>query len=188
MIIKKDSEIVKAKVCKKNLLCILKAKKESSNEDVFVSQVVMPNEYVMAVRRSSRNSLREKRNVLDAVTRIILLENVQNHQKTRTKELSSEVLGAIAAIEDDEKVKDETCLVAQASSEEESHYSENFKKRCSRVRELHNLLDKVVSVGTAPGPNSSDHNVNTITNGDGICTQVCFSTTVRGCKDLQLQK
>ncbi|GJT93738.1 hypothetical protein Tco_1082583 [Tanacetum coccineum] len=34
--------------------------------------------------------------------------------------------------------------------------------------ELHNLLDKVVSVGTAPGPNSSDHNVNTITNGDGI--------------------
>ncbi|GJX20607.1 hypothetical protein Tco_0223284 [Tanacetum coccineum] len=32
--------------------------------------------------------------------------------------------------------------------------------------ELHYLLDKVVSVGTAPGPNSSDHNVNTITNGD----------------------
>ncbi|GJU40476.1 retrovirus-related pol polyprotein from transposon TNT 1-94, partial [Tanacetum coccineum] len=30
------------------------------------------------------------------------------------------------------------------------------------------LLDKVVSVGTALGPNSSDHNVNTITNGDGI--------------------
>ncbi|GJU55607.1 hypothetical protein Tco_1229321 [Tanacetum coccineum] len=29
--------------------------------------------------------------------------------------------------------------------------------------ELHNLLDKVVSVGTAPGPN-----VNTITNGDGM--------------------
>ncbi|GJY02525.1 reverse transcriptase domain-containing protein [Tanacetum coccineum] len=34
--------------------------------------------------------------------------------------------------------------------------------------ELHNLFDKVVSVGTSPGPNSSDHNVNTITNGDGI--------------------
>ncbi|GJV87643.1 hypothetical protein Tco_1531581 [Tanacetum coccineum] len=38
---------------------------------------------------------------------------------------------------------------------------------------LHNLLDKVVSVGTAPGPNSSDHNVNTITNGDGILHSVC---------------
>ncbi|GJY06975.1 hypothetical protein Tco_0374029 [Tanacetum coccineum] len=35
-------------------------------------------------------------------------------------------------------------------------------------RELHYLLGKVVSVGTAPGPNSSDHNVNTITNGDGM--------------------
>ncbi|GJX61919.1 hypothetical protein Tco_0294819 [Tanacetum coccineum] len=34
--------------------------------------------------------------------------------------------------------------------------------------ELHYLLDKVVSVGTAPGPNNSDHNVNTITNGDGM--------------------
>ncbi|GKE13214.1 hypothetical protein Tco_1416765, partial [Tanacetum coccineum] len=35
-------------------------------------------------------------NALDEVTRIILLENVQNHRKTRTKELFSEALGAIA--------------------------------------------------------------------------------------------
>ncbi|GKB77620.1 hypothetical protein Tco_0944515 [Tanacetum coccineum] len=33
---------------------------------------------------------------LDAKTRIILSENVQNHQETRTKELLSEILGAIA--------------------------------------------------------------------------------------------
>ncbi|GJT98082.1 hypothetical protein Tco_1093600 [Tanacetum coccineum] len=38
----------------------------------------------------------------------------------------------------------------------------------SCLRELHYLLDKVVSVGTAPGPNSSDHNVNIIINGDGM--------------------
>nr|GEV50420.1 retrovirus-related Pol polyprotein from transposon TNT 1-94 [Tanacetum cinerariifolium] len=35
-------------------------------------------------------------NALDAAIQIILLENVQNHQKTRTKELSSEVLRVIA--------------------------------------------------------------------------------------------
>ncbi|GKD21250.1 hypothetical protein Tco_1222953, partial [Tanacetum coccineum] len=35
-------------------------------------------------------------NVLDAVIQIILLENVQNHQKTRIKEHSSKVLGVIA--------------------------------------------------------------------------------------------
>ncbi|GJS28715.1 hypothetical protein Tco_0489335 [Tanacetum coccineum] len=35
-------------------------------------------------------------NVLDAVIQIISLENIQNHQKTRTKEHSSETLGVIA--------------------------------------------------------------------------------------------
>ncbi|GJY78060.1 DUF4219 domain-containing protein [Tanacetum coccineum] len=44
------------------------------------------------------------------------------------------------------------------------------------LRELHYLLDKVVSVGTAPGPNSSDHNVNTITMVMGYFTQSVSST------------
>nr|GEU63172.1 hypothetical protein [Tanacetum cinerariifolium] len=35
-------------------------------------------------------------NVLDAVIQIIVLENVQNHRRTRTKEHSSEVLRVIA--------------------------------------------------------------------------------------------
>ncbi|GKE30559.1 hypothetical protein Tco_1445943, partial [Tanacetum coccineum] len=35
-------------------------------------------------------------NALDAAIRIILLENVQNHRKIRTKEILSEALGAIA--------------------------------------------------------------------------------------------
>ncbi|GJT26093.1 retrovirus-related pol polyprotein from transposon TNT 1-94 [Tanacetum coccineum] len=111
-------------------------------------------------------------NALDVATQIILLENVQNHRKIRTKELLSEALGAIGdnlektfqrsrddkngkserkcfrcgdpnhligeypkplrdknqrafvggswsdiGKEDDEKVKDETCHVARASSE-----------------------------------------------------------------------
>ncbi|GJX91556.1 hypothetical protein Tco_0344882 [Tanacetum coccineum] len=43
---------------------------------------------------------------------------------------------------------------------------------------LHYLLAKVVSVGTAPGPNSSDHNVNTITNGDGMPRMRTFRETI----------
>ncbi|GJV89322.1 hypothetical protein Tco_1533260 [Tanacetum coccineum] len=46
------------------------------------------------------------------------------------------------------------------------------------LRELHYLLDKVVSVGTAPGPNNSDHNVNTITNGDGMPRMRTFRETI----------
>ncbi|GKF77884.1 hypothetical protein Tco_0230354, partial [Tanacetum coccineum] len=63
-------------------------------------------EYAMAVRdfkkffkrrgRFVRQPVKMIENVLDAATRIILLENVQNHRKIRTKELLSEDLGAIA--------------------------------------------------------------------------------------------
>ncbi|GJR28475.1 retrovirus-related pol polyprotein from transposon TNT 1-94 [Tanacetum coccineum] len=43
----------------------------------------------------------------NAATRIILLENVQNHRKTRTKEHSSEVLGVIVLKIENEKLKEE---------------------------------------------------------------------------------
>ncbi|GKC36054.1 hypothetical protein Tco_1048438, partial [Tanacetum coccineum] len=93
MIIKKDSEIVKAKVERKSIA--LKAKKESSDEECSTSGSE-DEEYAMAVR--SRSSLKEEviENALDVATQIILLENVQNHQKIRTKEPLSEALGAIA--------------------------------------------------------------------------------------------
>ncbi|GJT41397.1 hypothetical protein Tco_0941262 [Tanacetum coccineum] len=118
MIIKKDSEIVKAKGERKSL--VLKAKKESSDEECSTSGSE-DEEYAMAVKdftkffkrrgRFVRQPQNEKRsskkaemtrtvkvieNVLDAAIQIILLENVQNHQKTRTKEHLSEVLGVIA--------------------------------------------------------------------------------------------
>nr|GEU46205.1 retrovirus-related Pol polyprotein from transposon TNT 1-94 [Tanacetum cinerariifolium] len=110
MIIKKYFEIVKAKVERKSVA--LKAKKESSDEEcsIFGSK---DEEYAMAVRDFKKFFKRK-----DAVTRIILMENVQNHRKIRTKERLSEVLGGDSGEEDDEKVKNETCLVAQASSKE----------------------------------------------------------------------
>nr|GEV18946.1 zf-CCHC domain-containing protein/DUF4219 domain-containing protein/UBN2 domain-containing protein [Tanacetum cinerariifolium] len=118
MIIKKDPEIVKAKVERKSLA--LKAKKESSDEECSTS-ISEDEEYAMAVRdfkkffkkrgRFMRQPQNDKktfqrscddkngksdRNDLDAAIRIILLENIQSHQKTRTKERLSEVLGVIA--------------------------------------------------------------------------------------------
>nr|GEV85729.1 serine/threonine protein kinase SRPK1 [Tanacetum cinerariifolium] len=118
MIIKKDFEIVKAKVKRKSIS--LKAKKESSDKECLTSGSE-EKEYTMAVRdfkkffkrrgrfikqpRKNKKTFQRSRddkndkvieNDLDVATRIILLENVQNHRKTRTKELLSEALGAIA--------------------------------------------------------------------------------------------
>nr|GEY55844.1 transposase, Ptta/En/Spm, transposase, Tnp1/En/Spm-like protein [Tanacetum cinerariifolium] len=118
MIIKKDSKIVKTKVKRKSLA--LKAKKESSDEECSTSGSE-DEEYALEVRdfkkffkrrgrfvRQPRNDKRHSKeavmtrtvivieNALDAATRIILLKNVQNHRKIRTKEYLSEVLGAIA--------------------------------------------------------------------------------------------
>ncbi|GKD04842.1 hypothetical protein Tco_1179816 [Tanacetum coccineum] len=117
MIIKKDFKIVKAKGERRSLA--LKAKKESSDEECSTSGSE-DEECAMAVRdfkffkrrgrfaRKPRNDKkivkrsrddkteRVKGSALDAETQIILLENVQNHRETRTKEHSLEVLGVIA--------------------------------------------------------------------------------------------
>nr|GEX48828.1 retrovirus-related Pol polyprotein from transposon TNT 1-94 [Tanacetum cinerariifolium] len=83
MIIKKDSKIVKAKFDRKSLA--LKAKKEYSDEECSSSKKAVITRMDKVIE-----------NDLDAATRIILLENVQNRQKIRTKERLSKVLGAIA--------------------------------------------------------------------------------------------
>ncbi|GJV07183.1 retrovirus-related pol polyprotein from transposon TNT 1-94 [Tanacetum coccineum] len=85
MIIKKDTEIVKAKGERRSLS--LKAKKESSVEEclTFGSK---DKEYAMAVK-DFKKFFKRRGSVLDAVTQIILLENDQKHQKARTKENSS---------------------------------------------------------------------------------------------------
>ncbi|GKB47315.1 retrovirus-related pol polyprotein from transposon TNT 1-94 [Tanacetum coccineum] len=92
MIIKKDSKIVKAKGERRSLA--LKAKKVSSDEECSTSGSE-DEEYAMAVR-DFKKFFKRREKVLDAVIHIILMENVQNHQKTRTKEHLSEVLGVIA--------------------------------------------------------------------------------------------
>nr|GFC85450.1 transposase, Ptta/En/Spm, transposase, Tnp1/En/Spm-like protein [Tanacetum cinerariifolium] len=105
MIIKKDSEKVKAKVEKNSLA--LKANKESSNEECSTS-VSEDEEYAMAVRDFKRffkrrgTFVRQPRN------------DKNTFQRSRDDKNGS---WSDNGKEDDEKVKNEKCLVAQASSE-----------------------------------------------------------------------
>ncbi|GKD30254.1 hypothetical protein Tco_1241032 [Tanacetum coccineum] len=118
MIIKKASKIVKAKGERRSLA--LEAKKESSDEECSTSRSE-DEEYAMAVRdfkkffkrggrfvrqpRNDKNTFQRNRDDKNGKSERkcfrcgdpnILLENVQNHRETRTKEHSSEVLGEIA--------------------------------------------------------------------------------------------
>ncbi|GKD42971.1 hypothetical protein Tco_1267616, partial [Tanacetum coccineum] len=106
MIIKKDSEIVKAKVKRKYLA--LKAKKESSDEEcsTFGSE---DEKYAMAVRDFKKFFKRRGR----------FVRQPRNDKKTFQKnrdDKNDKSSWSDSGEEDDEMVKNETCLVAQASS------------------------------------------------------------------------
>ncbi|GJR60829.1 hypothetical protein Tco_1502991 [Tanacetum coccineum] len=124
MIIKKDFEIVKAKGERKYLA--LKAKKESSDEECSTSGSE-DEEYAKAVRDFKKFFKRKGR----------FMRQPRNDKKTfqvgrddkNDKNQRAFVGGSWSdsGEEDDEKVKDETCLVAQASSEvcsESSYFSD----------------------------------------------------------------
>ncbi|GJW08189.1 hypothetical protein Tco_1570612 [Tanacetum coccineum] len=123
MIIKKVFKIVKAKVERKSIS--LKAKKESSDEECSTSGSE-DEEYAMAVR-DFKKFFKRRGSDLDA--------EIQNHligecpKPPRDKNQRAFVGGSWSdsGEEDDEKVKDETCLVAHASSEvcsESSYFSD----------------------------------------------------------------
>nr|GEW23637.1 Gag-protease polyprotein [Tanacetum cinerariifolium] len=119
VIIKKDSEMVKGKR-EQNRSLALKAKKESSDEDILTSDSE-DEEYVMAVRdfnkffkrrerlvrqpHDEKNHPKEvkttkmamaKENVLNVEIQIISSESVQNYRETTIKEPSLEDHGVIA--------------------------------------------------------------------------------------------
>ncbi|GJT86427.1 retrovirus-related pol polyprotein from transposon TNT 1-94 [Tanacetum coccineum] len=139
MIIKKDSKIVKAKGERKSLA--LKAKKESSDEECSTSGSE-DEEYAMAVRDFKKffkrrgRFVRQPRNDKKTFQRSRDDKNGKNDRKCfrcgdpnhligecpkppKDKNQRAFVGGSWSdsGEEDDEKVKDETCLVAQASSE-----------------------------------------------------------------------
>ncbi|GJY27054.1 zf-CCHC domain-containing protein [Tanacetum coccineum] len=139
MIIKKDSEIVKAKGEIKSLA--LKAKKESSDEEslTFGSE---GEEYAMAVKEFKKFSkrkgrfVRQPRNEKKSFQRIRDDKNGKSDMKcfrcgdpnhligecpkpSRDKNQRAFIGGSLSdsGEEDDEKAKDETCLMAHASSD-----------------------------------------------------------------------
>ncbi|GJW93952.1 zf-CCHC domain-containing protein [Tanacetum coccineum] len=139
MIIKKDSEIVKAKGERKSIA--LKAKKQSSDEECSTSRIE-DEEYAMAVRDFKKlfkrrgRFVRQPRNDKKTFQISQYDKNGKSDRKCfrcgdpnhligecpkppKDKNQRAFVGGSCSdnSEEDDEKVKDETCLVAQASNE-----------------------------------------------------------------------
>nr|GFA57195.1 UBN2 domain-containing protein [Tanacetum cinerariifolium]GFA62776.1 UBN2 domain-containing protein [Tanacetum cinerariifolium] len=111
MIVKKDSKIVKAKGERKSLA--LKAKKESSDEECLTSKSE-DEEYTITVR-DSKKFFKRRGSVLDDPNHLI----GECSKPPKDKNQRALVRGSWSDSdeEDNEKDKDETCLVAQASNE-----------------------------------------------------------------------
>ncbi|GJT35792.1 zf-CCHC domain-containing protein [Tanacetum coccineum] len=101
MIIKKDSEIVKSKVERKSIA--LKAKKESSDEECLTF--------------GSKHEYKSDRKCFRCGDPNHLIGECPKPPKDKNQRAFVEGSWSDSGEEDDEKVKDETCLVAHASSE-----------------------------------------------------------------------
>ncbi|GJS90357.1 copia protein [Tanacetum coccineum] len=126
MIIKKDSEIVKSKVERKSLA--LKVKKESSDEECSNSGSE-DEEYAMVVIDFKGFFKRRGRFVRQPQNDKKTYQRSRDDKNGKDKNQRAFVGGSWSdsGEEDDEKVKDETCLVAHASSEvcsESSYFSD----------------------------------------------------------------
>nr|GEU92704.1 retrovirus-related Pol polyprotein from transposon TNT 1-94 [Tanacetum cinerariifolium] len=116
MIIKKDFKIVKAKVERKSLA--LKAKKEYSNEECSTSGSE-DEEYAMATFqriRDDKNAKSDKK-CFRCGDPNHLIRECPKPPKDKNQRAFVRGSWSDSDEEDDEKVKNETCLVAQASSE-----------------------------------------------------------------------
>ncbi|GJV23623.1 zf-CCHC domain-containing protein [Tanacetum coccineum] len=170
MIIKKDSEIVKAKGEMRSLA--LKSKKESSDEECSTSGS-KDEEYVMALRDFKKffkrrgRFVRQPQNDKKTFQRNRDEKNGKGDRKCfrcgdpnhlirecpkppKDKNQTSFVGGSWSdsGEEDDEKIKDETCLLAQASNEVCSD-SSNFSDENSSIDDLSldNEYDKLCKMG-----------------------------------------
>ncbi|GJZ42644.1 zf-CCHC domain-containing protein [Tanacetum coccineum] len=126
MIIKKDCKIVNAKVERKSIA--LKAKKKSSDEECSTSGSKY-EEYVMAMFQRSRddNNGKSDRKCFRCGDPNYLIGECPKPPKDKNQRAFVEGSWSDSGEEDDEKVKDETCLVAHASSKvcsESSYFSD----------------------------------------------------------------
>ncbi|GJT13767.1 zf-CCHC domain-containing protein [Tanacetum coccineum] len=168
MIIKKDSEIVKAKVERKSLA--LKAKKESSDEECSTSGSE-DEEYAMVVRdfkkffkkrgrfvrqprndkktfqrsRDDKNSKSERKCFRCGDPNHLIGECSKSYTRQEPKSIKNHFLEfwSDSGEEDDEKVKYEMCLVAHASIEIITKNKKLKATRNSLENELRELKDKL---------------------------------------------
>nr|GEU32006.1 retrotransposon protein [Tanacetum cinerariifolium] len=113
-IIKKDYEIVKAKVERKSL--ILKATKESSDEECSTSGSE-DEEYAMVVRDFKKFFKRRDRFVRQPQNDKKTFQRSRDDKNDKKQRAFVKGSWSNSCEKDDEKVKNETCLVAQASSD-----------------------------------------------------------------------
>ncbi|GJU38725.1 zf-CCHC domain-containing protein [Tanacetum coccineum] len=124
MIIKKDSEIVKAKVERKSLA--LKAKKESSDEECRFVRQHWNDKKTFQRSRDDKNG-KSDRKCFRCGDPNHLIGECPKPPKDKNQRAFVGGSWSDSGEEDDEKVKNETCLVAQASSEvcsESSYFSD----------------------------------------------------------------
>ncbi|GJZ02522.1 zf-CCHC domain-containing protein [Tanacetum coccineum] len=114
MIIKKDSEIVKAKGERKSLA--LKAKKESSDEECRFVRQPQNDKETFQRSRDDKNG-KSDRNCFRRGDPNHLIGECPKPPKDKNQRAFVGGSWSDSGEEDDEKVKDETCLVAQASNE-----------------------------------------------------------------------
>nr|GFA15343.1 zf-CCHC domain-containing protein/UBN2 domain-containing protein [Tanacetum cinerariifolium] len=144
MIIKKDSKIVKAKGERKSIS--LKAKKESSDEEslTFGSE---DEEYAMTVRDFKKFFKRRGRDLNH------LIGECPKPPKDKNQRAFVGGSWSDSGEEDDKKAKDETCLIAQASSEvhsESSYFSDENSSIDDIITDSHcnNLCKKSLKIIT----------------------------------------
>ncbi|GJS88139.1 retrovirus-related pol polyprotein from transposon TNT 1-94 [Tanacetum coccineum] len=126
MIIKKDSKIVKEKFERKSIA--LKAKKESSDEECSTSGSE-DEEYAMATFQRSRDDKNGKsdRKCFRCSDPNHLIGECPKPPKDKNQRAFVKGSWSDSGEEDDEKIQDETCLVAQAPNEvcsESSYFSD----------------------------------------------------------------
>ncbi|GJU14792.1 hypothetical protein Tco_1142758 [Tanacetum coccineum] len=142
MIINKDSEIVKAKGERKSLA--LKAKKESSDEECSTSGSE-DKEYAIAVRDFKK-----------------FFKRRECPKPPKDKNQRAFVGGSWSdsGEEDDEKAKDETCVVAQASNEHQPVGLRKFKASSSGIKEIEFVKPELHAIGNVSSIFTSSNAIN----------------------------
>ncbi|GJT24760.1 retrovirus-related pol polyprotein from transposon TNT 1-94 [Tanacetum coccineum] len=172
MIIKKDSEIVKAKVERKSLA--LKARKESSDEGLCSPSIVSEDESVGHGVRDFKNFfkrrerfVRQPRNNKKTFQRSRYDKNSKSDSKCfrcgnpnnlirecpkpltdKNQKAFVEGSWSDSDEEDDEKVKNKTCLIAQASSKDGKVIGRGIRKKGLYVMKLGNKPKDQICLAT----------------------------------------